>query len=359
MNDYLLSVSDGRGAWIQVLLDGTTCLPQVNTLLVPLLHLEDKRHDWLFSLPSDAVYAEKTYALMNDYEDGTDVTLRKLGLKTNQKFLYRNDTDRQYDYSCTVKEIRPHKQGVVYGLVKSHGTSVPLVGSILPEHWQTEVLADAYMAFRDPDAFSKISTLLAALSNLYGRMPLREAYKLYPDYYGELDKKTFVDACEILRHAKDLDFTISELADLFTEEKPVTDPLYREAVSNLILEDDDNPVECYTLLVERQGEKELILPDDLLVYSDSSFIEPSKAFEDLLSAIKRNGTYDCESTPLILSEFQNEVRIGEEPLSDLEGQLLEKFGLDKEARKLVHAWSLTLRPWAERGKTLSQVLPSR
>lgn len=359
MNDYLISVSDGRGCWVQVLLDGGTRLPDVNTMLVPLLHLEDKRHDWLFSLPSDAVYAEKTYALMNDYEDGTDVTLRKLGLKTNQKFLYRNDTDRQYDYSCTVKEIRPHKQGVVYGLVKSHGTSVPLVGSILPEHWQTEVLADAYMAFRDPDAFSKISTLLAALSNLYGRIPLREAYKLYAGYYGKLDKDTFVDACGILRHAKDLDFSISELADLFTEEEPVTDPLDREAVNNLILEDDDNPVEYYTLLVQRQGEKELVIPDNLLSFSDSSFIEPSAAYDALLSAIRQNGTYDNESTPLILSEFLSEVRKGEEPLSALEEQLLEKFGLGNDTRTLVHAWSLTLRPWAERGKTLAQVLPSR
>lgn len=129
-------------------------------------------------------------------------------------------------------------------------------------------------------------------SNLYGVLPIRDAWEIFKHYEGiTIHKKDFVSFSGIVQREAGLPYSIYESKEIYSEEDD--DPLYRMIVNNkLVLSGYDRFINVYST-VERQGDKPYYIPEKSILESfteDRFYLTPhGKEMKSFVENLKTTG----------------------------------------------------------------------
>lgn len=142
---------------------------------------------------------------------------------------------------------------------------------------------------------SKINLLrkyFLCFSNLYGVIPIRDAWEIFKHYEGiAIHKKDFVAFSGIVQREAGLPYSICESKEIYSEEDD--DPLYRMIVNNkLVLSGYNKFINVYAT-VERQGDKPYYIPEKPILESfteDRFYLTPcGKEMKSFVENLKTSG----------------------------------------------------------------------
>ena len=129
-------------------------------------------------------------------------------------------------------------------------------------------------------------------SNLYGVLPIRDAWEIFKHYEGiAIHKKDFVAFSGIVQREAGLPYSIYESKEIYSEEDD--DPLYRMIVNNkLVLSGYNRFINVYAT-VERQGDKPYYIPEKPILESfteDRFYLTPhGKEMKSFIENLKTTG----------------------------------------------------------------------
>ena len=138
-------------------------------------------------------------------------------------------------------------------------------------------------------------------SNLYGVLPIRDAWEIFKHYEGiAVHKKDFVAFSGIVQREGKLPYSIYEQNEIYSEEN--ADPLYRMIVNNKLVLSGYNKFIYIYATVDRQGDKPYYIPEKKIFESfteDRFYLTPhGNDMKSFIGNLKTTGVskeYDGKS----------------------------------------------------------------
>ena len=148
-------------------------------------------------------------------------------------------------------------------------------GKEWPETYSRRALNQMYRAIPLKDStFRLLRKYFNALANLYGVVPLRQAYKIIIDQNPKLmTLDEFLAFSEVARHECE-DYYLLGLDELYIDGPDSVDPLDRELIDIALI---DESLDRYHELLRQHQDKPYFIPKKsvLLAYEDAFYCEPT------------------------------------------------------------------------------------
>ena len=154
--------------------------------------------------------------------------------------------------------------------------------STLPKPLSEKNIARMLAGFK-PETVDLLHDFFAACSNLYGVVLLDDAWRIFKlDHSGVL-KRDFLAFSSIARR-EDLPYYILEVDELYPDNKRRIEDKF--IVNKHLVTSGYYRFERVYELVERQGDKQFWIPDDVLRFKDMDGVEANESWKDFCSVIK-------------------------------------------------------------------------
>ncbi len=228
-----------------------------------------------------------------------------------------------------------------------------------PESYSRRRLNALYREIPLSDTVSRmLRKYFSAMANLYGIIPLRQAFQIIREQNHDRFTETELLAfAEIGRHEDEDDYILG-LDELYMDGKP-GDPLDREIIDVFLL---DGDISDYHEILRLQQGKPYYVPakKELLKYDDAAYCEPTPEHETFTS-ILRDKTEKPDLEQAVFENFMLEMRSGLASFSaimDEANRLGFQFDGDTDLSRFVSAYNNfhnNLRMQCNRGYTPNEI----
>ena len=350
MDSFLLTISDGRGCWLQVECAASTPLSSLQSLLAPALHLEQS--DWFF----EDCQQHHFYGTAKSCEDAK-TPLSHLNLKEGDVFRLIHNDERGYIYTVKVKK-RMQKQVDFPRIVRTHGSSIPWPSAITPPTWEKQRITQA-LAVYSQDLVDLERTYLCATANLYGICLLSRVQGLMENYGRFVEQQMFYRIAEILRHDETLECFIIGGDDLSSIPVKSTPTSNRFAINqDIILLDEDPSDLIANLFFQHLKHQDYYIPSneqELLKWANPLYQAPSPLLKILQKVLRESQGLSPAESAQFLKHLAFLARSGAKPEQTL-FPLFQEWKLsfhDEEELSLFSTlcvqWACSIPQWCENG----------
>lgn len=235
-------------------------------------------------------------------------------------------------------------------------------GKEWPEVYSRRVLNQMYRAIPLKDSvFRLLRKYFNALSNLYGAISLRQAYKIITDQNPKLvSLDEFLAFAEVARHECE-DYYLLGLDELYIDGPDSVDPMDRELIDVALI---DDGLDRYHELLRQHQNKPYFIPKKsvLLAYEDAFYCEPSPQAIYLRSFLSERLHIEDAKIDSIMEELIYSCRCLDAGIAEVlqrmnqMGITFKKKGLSEDFMMAYQDFHNNTRMQANRGHTPNELL---
>ena len=235
-------------------------------------------------------------------------------------------------------------------------------GKEWPETYSRRVLNQMYRTIPLKDTtFRLLRKYFNALANLYGVVPLRQAYKIITDQNPKLvTRDEFLAFSEVARHECE-DYYLLGLDELYIDGPDSVDPMERELIDIALV---DESLDRYHELLRQHQDKPYFIPKKtaLLAYEDAFYCEPTPQASSLRYFLSERLHIEDTKADSIMEELIYSCRCLDAGIADVLqrmnqiGVTFKKKGLSEEFIMAYQDFHNNTRMQANRGYTPNELL---